>query len=142
MEDTTATVWAPARETTGKVMIPKTSSKSFSQEPHDPNHRFASPQGKCFLVSSCSLLKMIHYLTPSMNTWPSVWIIAKVPPREAVIMSKAIMFQRTVFLIRDISVFSKDKFCWLSFNALGVNLVRVSLCAKKSSANGGDKDSE
>lgn len=49
---------------------------------------------------------------------------------------------RTTFLIRDISVFSKDKFCRLSFNAFGVNLVKVSLCAQKSSANGGDKDSD
>lgn len=55
-------------------------------------------------------------------------------------MSKAILFWTTDFLTRDISVFSKEKFCWLSFKTFGVNLVRVSMYTKKSSANGGDKD--
>lgn len=52
-------------------------------------------------------------------------------------MSEANLFWITVFLITDISVFSKDKFCWFSLKAFGVNSVRVSMCAKMSSANGG-----
>lgn len=50
----------------------------------------------------------------AMNTKHSVWITAQVPPQEAVIMSKAIPFGRTDFLIRDILVFSKDRFSVLS----------------------------
>ena len=56
-------------------------------------------------------------------------------------MSKAINFWKTVFLFRDISVFSKDRFCQLSFKACGVNLVSSPTCAIPSSRQmGEDKD--
>ena len=49
-------------------------------------------------------------------------------------MSKAILFWRTAFLIRDVSVFSKGRLCWLkSFEACWVNFVRASVCVKMSS---------
>lgn len=44
-------------------------------------------------------------------------------------MSKANIFWRTVFRIRDISVFTKDRLCQLSFKACWVNLVRASTYA-------------
>lgn len=56
----------------------------------------------------------------------------QVSPCEAGIMSKAIIFWRTVFLIRDISVFSKDRLCQLSFKTW-VNLVRTTVYAIMSS---------
>lgn len=37
--------------------------------------------------------------------------------------------RQLVYLIKDISVFGKDRLCWLSFKACWVNLVRVSMCA-------------
>lgn len=37
-----------------------------------------------------------------MNTQDSVWAMAQVPPGKAVIMSKAILFWKKAFLIRDI----------------------------------------
>ena len=40
------------------------------------------------------------------------------------ITSKAFLFWRTAFHIRDISVFGKDGLCWLSFKPCWVNLVR------------------
>ena len=43
--------------------------------------------------------------------------MAQAHPCEAVIMSKAVLFWRTAFLIRDISVFSKDRLYQLSFKA-------------------------
>lgn len=52
-----------------------------------------------------------------MNTQYSVWIMAQVSPSETVLMSKCIVFQRTAFLIKGISVFSKDKLCGLSSDA-------------------------
>lgn len=64
-----------------------------------------------------------------MNTQHSVRIKAQVPPFEAKIMPEAILFWRTAFLTRGISVFSKDKLCWLSFKVSWVNLVRASICA-------------
>lgn len=48
-------------------------------------------------------------------------------------MSKPILFWRTVLLIRHISVFSKDRLCLLSFKSCWVNLVRASVCAITSS---------
>lgn len=54
-------------------------------------------------------------------------------PCEAVIMSQAILFWGTAFLIRDVSVFIKDRLCQLSFEAGWVNLVRTSMCAITSS---------
>lgn len=60
-----------------------------------------------------------------MNTEHFVWIIAQVPPCKAAIMSKIIVFWRTCFLIRDISVFGKDRHCQLSFKACWVNIVRA-----------------
>lgn len=63
-----------------------------------------------------------------MNTQHSVWIMAQVPPSEAKIISKAILFWRTALPTRAIAIFSKDKVCWLSFNACWVNLVRTSIC--------------
>lgn len=39
-------------------------------------------------------------------------------------MSKATLFWRTAFLIEDLLVLSKDRFCWLSFKACWVNLVK------------------
>lgn len=55
--------------------------------------------------------------------------MAQVLPYKAVIISKAILFQRTSFLTRDISEFSKDRHCWLSLKACWVNLVMGSMCA-------------
>ena len=46
-------------------------------------------------------------------------------------MSKATLFQSTVFLIRDISMFMKDRLC-LSFKAVWVDSVRASICAVTS----------
>lgn len=43
-------------------------------------------------------------------------------------MSKYILLQSTVFLIRDISMSMKDRLC-LSFKTLWVDLVRASICA-------------
>lgn len=76
-----------------------------------------------------------HTLADSsrMNTQHSAQIMAEVPPCEAVLMSKAILFWKTAFLIRDISVFSKDRLCRLSFKACWVNELRVSVCAIMSS---------
>lgn len=48
----------------------------------------------------------------------------------AVIMSKAIQFWRAAFLIRDISVFSKDRLCWFSFKACWVDLVTVIMSSR------------
>lgn len=67
-----------------------------------------------------------------MNT-QHMWIMTQVPPFEAVIMSKPILFWRMAFLIKDISVFSEDMLCWLSFTACWVNSVRASICAITSS---------
>lgn len=66
--------------------------------------------------------------------WATIfWIIARVPPFKGVIMSKAMQFWKTAFLIRDISVFSKDRFCQLSSKACWVNLVKASIYATMSS---------
>lgn len=48
-------------------------------------------------------------------------------------MSKAILFWRPSFFIRDISAFRKDRFCWLLLRACWVDLVRDSMCAMISS---------
>ena len=40
---------------------------------------------------------------------------------------------RTAFIIRDLSVFTKDRPCWLSLKACWVKLVRASMCAIMSS---------
>lgn len=40
-------------------------------------------------------------------------------------MFKAILFWRTAFIIRDISVSSKDRLYWLPFKACWMNLVRA-----------------
>lgn len=53
-----------------------------------------------------------------MNTHP-IWIRAQVPPCEAGMMSKAIVFWSTAFLIRDISRFSKDGFVGYYLGLLG-----------------------
>lgn len=76
-----------------------------------------------------------HVLADSsdINTQHSAQIMAEVPPCEAVIMSKAILFWRIALLVRDISVFSKDRLCRLSFKACWVNELRVSVCAIISS---------
>lgn len=58
----------------------------------------------------CDLIKTMYQLQATI-----FWIIAQVPPFKGVIISKAIQFWKTAFLIRDISVFSKDRFCQLSF---------------------------
>lgn len=50
-------------------------------------------------------------------------------PYEAVIMSKAILIWRTTFLIKDSSVFGKNRLCQLSLKVSWVNLVRVSMYA-------------
>lgn len=68
-----------------------------------------------------------------MNTQYSAWIMAQVPPYEAVIMFKAILFYKAAFLTGDISVFSKDRLCSLSFKACWVNAVRVFMCVITSS---------
>ena len=68
-----------------------------------------------------------------MNTEHSVWIMAQVPPCKAVIMSKAILFWRTAFLIRDIIVFIKDRLRCLSFKVCCMNSVRASMCGIMSS---------
>ena len=47
-------------------------------------------------------------------------------------MSKVILFWRD-FLIRDFSVFSEDRLCWLSLKAYWMNLVKASVCVKMSS---------
>ena len=49
-------------------------------------------------------------------------------------MSKTILFWRTAFLIRDSSVFSKNRFCWLSFKVCWLDLARASMCAITSSS--------
>lgn len=67
-----------------------------------------------------------------MNIQPSVWIMAQVL-HDAVIMFKAILFWRIAFFIRDMSVFSKDRLCWLSFKGCWVNLETASICAITSS---------
>ena len=54
--------------------------------------------------------------------------MSQVPPYQAVIMSKAILFWRRVFLIRDIPVFCKDTVCRLLFKAFWVQVVRASVC--------------
>ena len=46
---------------------------------------------------------------------------------------KPILFWRTLLLVRHISVFSKDRLCWLSFKPFWVNLERASVCATMSS---------
>lgn len=56
------------------------------------------------VVSSCDFIKMIYDIladSSGMNAKQSVLIMAQVPPCEAVIMSKAILFWRTAFLIFD-----------------------------------------
>lgn len=56
-------------------------------------------------------------------------------------MSKAIViFWKTAFLIRDISVFSKSRLCWLSFEACWMNLVRSSVCSIMPSRSRVNKD--
>lgn len=62
-----------------------------------------------------------------------VWIMAQVPPCEAVIMSKATIFPKETFLIRHILVFRTNRLCWLSLKSPWVNLVRASVCAVMSS---------
>ena len=76
----------------------------------------------------CDLIKMMYQLQATI-----FWIIAQVSPFKGVIISKAIQFWKTAFLIRDISVFSKDRFCQLSFKACWVNWVKASICATMSS---------
>lgn len=66
-------------------------------------------------MSSCDLIKRVHQQTHEHTH--SVWIKAQVSLFKAVIMSKVILFRSTAFLIRDISVFKKDIFGWLSFKA-------------------------
>ena len=68
-----------------------------------------------------------------MNIQRSLWIMARVPPCRVVIMSKAILFWRKAFFIRDILVFSMDRLCWLSLEACWGNLVKASMCAVISS---------
>ena len=61
-----------------------------------------------------------------MNTQQhSVSIMAQVPPFQTVIISKAVQFWRTVFFIRDISLFSKDRLCRLPFKVCWVNSARA-----------------
>lgn len=75
-----------------------------------------------------------------MNTQHSVWIMAQVLLCKAVIMYNAILLQRTAFLLRDTSVFRKNKFCQLSFTICWMNLIRVFVCYNVLWTNGGDKN--
>ena len=68
----------------------------------------------------------------SMNIHHSVWRMAQVPLFEAIIMSKAILFWRIVFLTRDVSVFGKDRLSRLSFKACWVNVGRASVFTMSS----------
>lgn len=112
-------------------MLPKISN-FFHQKSHDPNYSLLSPLSwwsdhlGCSLVPSCD-----DTLADSsaMNIHP-VWIMAQVPPGRVVIMTKTILFRRTVFLIKDILVFSKDRLCWLSFKSCWVNLVRAIMSSR------------
>ena len=79
------------------------------------------------------ILKRWHIKISGMNTQHSVWIMAQMPPFETIIMSKSILFWRRVVLIRDISVFSKDRLCQLSFKVCWLNVGRASMCAMMSS---------
>lgn len=69
------------------------------------------------------------------NIEHSVWIMAQVLPCEAVIISKAILFWRAAFVIRDVSVFCKDRLYWLPFTVGWVNFIRASVCARMSSSS-------
>lgn len=55
--------------------------------------------------------------------------MAQVTLGEAIIMSKAILFRKTAFPIRDVSVFSKDRLCQPLFRTCWVNLKRAPMCA-------------
>ena len=60
--------------------------------------------------------------------------------QQAALLSKAIPFCRIAFLIRDISVFSKDRLCQLLFQSHWVNRVRASVSYNVLQVNGGNKD--
>lgn len=53
---------------------------------------------------------------------------AQVLPWEAAKMSKAILLWRTAFLMKDISVYNKDKLHQLSFSTCWLNFIRASIC--------------
>ena len=57
--------------------------------------------------------------------------MAQVPPCDTVIVS--VLLWRTAFLIRVLSVASKDRLCCLSFKICWVNLGRAPKCAIMSS---------
>lgn len=82
-----------------------------------------------FTMSSYDL-KMIRQ---QVWTQHSAWIMAQVPPCQAVVMSKAILFWRTAVFFGDISVFTKDRLCRLSLKPCWVKLVRGSVCPMLSS---------
>ena len=55
----------------------------------------------------------------------TLWIKLQMIPYKAFIKFKAIWFWRTALILRDISGFSPDSFCWLSSKACWVNLIRT-----------------
>ena len=57
----------------------------------------------------------------------SVWMLAQVPPWDAVRILKAVSFCKTAFLIIEISEFSRLIVWLLSFNVFWVNFFRVSM---------------
>lgn len=63
----------------------------------------------------------------------SVWIMAQVLPCEAVVMSKGVLFWRAALVTRGVSVFCKDRLCWLPFTVCRVNFARDSVSARMAS---------
>lgn len=63
----------------------------------------------------------------------TVGTAAQMPPCEAATMSKAILSWKTAFLVKDISVFSQERFRWLSSKTYWANSARASTCVIKAS---------
>lgn len=114
--------WHMQVKTQVKTIIPKINDKFFHQEPHYPKYWFTKSlqlEIRSLRVFTCVLMWFNEddSLTDSrgMNTHST--------------MSKTTLFWKTAFLLSDMSVFSKDRLCWLLVRSCWVNLVWASMCS-------------
>ena len=66
--------------------------------------------------------------------------MAQVTPWEAALASKAALFRRMAFLIRDAPGLRTDRLCGLSFRSRCTNAVRTSVCYSVLQAHRGNGD--
>lgn len=98
-----------------------------------------SQLNKSFRLGVGSLKALPYFLTwvnknerledsSGIKTQHSAWKTAHGPPCDPLVMSRAVPFWRTAFLIKDISVFNSDIQVRLLLRACWVNWVKASVC--------------